>query len=131
VFFWDHLAFCLLFCSRLLTSPQTKFGLWRLLTLLPTRFTRVKKQKNVLNAPKPSNLEALKCRYCGETFSNEEVEKAKEESWRKDYNDPKFCPFCRKKGVILNAFIPGGGFGSWCPNCKKTIERLNKIPPRK
>ena len=69
-------------------------------------------------------LEALKCRYCGETFSREEVKK-------EDYNDPKFCPFCRQKKVILNLFLPGGGFGSWCPNCKKTIEHYNRIPPRK
>jgi hypothetical protein len=69
-------------------------------------------------------LEALKCRYCGETFSKEDVEKAKE-NWRikaEDYNDPKFCPMCRKKDVVLNAFLPDGSYGSWCPNCKKPIK---------
>jgi len=74
-------------------------------------------------------LAAKKCRYCGEIFSEEERENA----WRKkieDYDDPRFCPYCKKKDLI-DKFLPEGGFGSWCPNCKKTIKYLKKIPSPK
>jgi hypothetical protein len=68
-------------------------------------------------------------------LAKKKLKKHKEESWRirdEDYNDPKFCPVCRKKDVILNAFMPNGGYGSWCPNCKKPVESLTKIPiPKK
>lgn len=70
-------------------------------------------------------LAAKKCRFCGEIFSEEEMERA----WRikeEDYNNPRYCPFCRTKDVVTNGFLPGGGFGSWCPNCKKVIKYLKK-----
>jgi hypothetical protein len=68
-------------------------------------------------------LAALKCRYCGEVFSKEKVESAIEESWRikdEDYNDPRFCPFCRQKTVIP-AMPSAGHKRPWCPVCKKDV----------
>lgn len=68
-------------------------------------------------------IAALKCRYCGEVFNEEKVENAIEESWRikeADYNDPRFCPFCRDKTVIP-AMRSAGHNRSWCPACKKDV----------
>lgn len=68
-------------------------------------------------------LAALKCRYCGEVFSEGKVENTVEDSWRikeTDYNDPRFCPFCRDKTVIP-AMRSAGHNRPWCPVCKKDV----------
>jgi hypothetical protein len=70
-------------------------------------------------------LEALKCRFCGFDFNTGEV--ARQVSARQAEIDKemsklragnKQCPRCGQWDVY-QAYLPDGGFGDWCPHCKK------------
>jgi hypothetical protein len=72
-------------------------------------------------------LEAKKCRFCGEAFDPDQVEaeiasrrKKLEEDLAKLSTGKRRCPSCGKWDVV-NAMLPNGGFGPWCPHCKKPV----------
>jgi len=68
------------------------------------------------------NLEAIKCRFCGETFNPEtvdrEVASIREEIAAMQAAGRRRCPFCSQWDVVT-AVQPGGGLGPWCPHCQR------------
>jgi hypothetical protein len=68
------------------------------------------------------NLEAIKCRFCGETFDPEQVARQvaaiRDEIASMQAAGRRRCPFC---GVwdVVTAMRTDGGVGPWCPNCQK------------
>ena len=68
------------------------------------------------------NLEAVKCRFCGETFDPEtvaqQVAAVREEIAAMQAAGRQRCPFCGQWDVVT-AVQPGGGLGPWCPHCQR------------
>ncbi len=71
-------------------------------------------------------IKIVKCNFCGEVFDQEEVKLQVEErltelfEFRKVKEGHKRCPNCRSWDTY-NAFLPDGGFGPWCPHCKRPV----------
>ncbi len=68
------------------------------------------------------NLEAIKCRFCGETFDPEtvarEVAAIHDEIAVMQAAGRRRCPFCGQWDVVT-AVQPDGGLGPWCPHCQR------------
>ena len=68
------------------------------------------------------NLEATRCRFCGESFEPEVVARhvtsVRDEISAMQAAGRRRCPFCGLWDVVT-AVQPGGGLGPWCPHCKK------------
>jgi hypothetical protein len=68
------------------------------------------------------NLEAIKCRFCGETFDPEQVSRQvaaiREEIAAMQSAGRRRCPYCGLWDVVT-AVQPGGGLGPWCPHCSR------------
>lgn len=73
-------------------------------------------------------LEALKCRFCGETFDPNEVKREVDQRLailQLVTNDgkQKECPQCHKADAYW-AHIEDGSMGYWCPNCESSLLRI-------
>ncbi len=63
---------------------------------------------------------AQKCRYCGEEFNPDQVAQAVSDL-QDALTTGSFCPWCGQPGVIARAVLPDGGYGPWCPHCKRPV----------
>jgi hypothetical protein len=80
-------------------------------------------------------LEAIKCRFCGHLFDpnelNIEIQKRKneiEELLAREKQGIQKCPKCGNMD-IHKAVIEDGGYGDWCPHCKKSLQIMEKECP--
>jgi ribosomal protein L37AE/L43A len=80
-------------------------------------------------------LEAMKCRFCGHLFNDnevqEEIEKRKSEIEEEEIRENKGikkCPRCGKMDVN-KAYIEDGSFGDWCPHCNMSLQIMKKECP--
>jgi hypothetical protein len=70
-------------------------------------------------------LAALKCRFCGHSFDPDQVAQAVaalDASLKKAAGLTQ-CPACLKWDVH-DAYLPDGGFGPWCPHCRRPLPPL-------
>lgn len=80
-------------------------------------------------------LEAIKCRFCGQLFDNNEVQKEIDKR-KAEIDDEilmekkgiKQCPRCGNLDVH-KAYIEDGGQGDWCPHCKMSLQIMEKECP--
>ncbi|MFZ0051591.1 MAG: hypothetical protein WAK96_07420 [Desulfobaccales bacterium] len=66
-------------------------------------------------------FEALKCRFCGEEFDPDQVRQAVSDRLDALSRGAILCPRCGEFGVVQKAMLPNGGFGPWCPICRKPV----------
>jgi TM2 domain-containing membrane protein YozV len=75
-------------------------------------------------------FEAKKCRFCGHVFTADELAQQEEERRarlklfeEKAREGLKQCLEC-KNWDVRQAYIEDGSTGDWCPNCKKSLQKM-------
>jgi hypothetical protein len=106
----------------LLSSPKIKEDAPAITPPLP-QFDPFEETKKCPACAETIKLTATKCRYCGERFDADQVARdlAAHETELASHVGQIRCPYCNQWDVIPRAMLPGGGFGPWCPHCKKQI----------
>lgn len=68
-------------------------------------------------------LAAIKCRFCGHPFDPDQVAQAvvSYDSSSKIAAGLTQCPACLK-WEVHDAYLPDGGFGPWCPLCRRPVK---------
>lgn len=75
-------------------------------------------------------LEAMKCRFCGKEFDQEDIARQVDERRAQlmaaGTEGRIQCPSC-KTWDVHQATIEGGAFGEWCPHCRKSLQEMSRL----
>jgi hypothetical protein len=90
--------------------------------ILSSPVPRLDSQKKCPACAEIINLEAVKCRFCGQEFDPDEVVRqlaaAQAEIAAMQAAGRRRCPHCGLWDAVI-AVQPGGGLGPWCPHCQR------------